>query len=50
MHRLTLKDFSYEIPDELIAQEPLEDRAASRLLVHGPDGRIEMTFQGTFNP
>ncbi len=39
-HILTLKDFSYEIPDELVAQEPLDDRAASRLLIHKPDGRI----------
>lgn len=26
-------DFNYELPEELIAQEPLEDRASSRLLV-----------------
>lgn len=26
-------DFSYELPEELIAQDPLSDRAASRLLV-----------------
>ena len=26
-------DFYYELPQELIAQDPLEDRAASRLLV-----------------
>src|SRR5688572_24980576 len=26
-------DFSYELPPELIAQEPLPDRSASRLLV-----------------
>lgn len=38
---LTLKDFSYEIPDSLVAQEPLSDRAASRLLVHHPSGTIE---------
>ncbi|MES2744566.1 MAG: tRNA preQ1(34) S-adenosylmethionine ribosyltransferase-isomerase QueA [Bdellovibrionota bacterium] len=40
MDRLSLKDFSYEIPDELVAQEPLADRAASRLLVHNADGSI----------
>jgi len=28
-----LSDFYYELPDELIAQEPLADRAASRMLV-----------------
>jgi S-adenosylmethionine:tRNA ribosyltransferase-isomerase len=38
---LTLKDFHYEIPDALVAQEPLSDRAASRLLVHQPSGQIE---------
>ena len=26
-------DFYYELPEELIAQDPLSDRAASRLLV-----------------
>ena len=26
-------DFDYELPEELIAQDPLEDRTASRLLV-----------------
>lgn len=40
MNRLNLKDFSVEIPDRLIAQEPLADRAASRLLVHNPNGTI----------
>lgn len=35
-------DFYYELPDELIAQEPLKDRAASRLLVlHKDTGEIE---------
>jgi S-adenosylmethionine:tRNA ribosyltransferase-isomerase len=28
-----LSDFDYELPEELIAQAPLEDRAASRMLV-----------------
>ena len=27
------KDFYYHLPQELIAQDPLEDRSASRLLV-----------------
>lgn len=30
---MNVKDFSFELPEELIAQDPLEDRAASRLLV-----------------
>ena len=28
-------DFYYELPEELIAQDPLSDRASSRLLVLG---------------
>ncbi len=34
-------DFSYDLPDELIAQYPLEQRVASRLLVLGRDGSIQ---------
>lgn len=30
---MDVKEFDYELPEELIAQDPLEDRAASRLLV-----------------
>jgi len=30
---LTTKDFYYDLPEELIAQEPMEPRDASRLLV-----------------
>ncbi|MCI8275886.1 MAG: tRNA preQ1(34) S-adenosylmethionine ribosyltransferase-isomerase QueA [Lachnospiraceae bacterium] len=30
---MDVKDFNYELPEELIAQEPLEDRSASRLLI-----------------
>ena len=26
-------DFAYELPEELIAQDPLSDRAASKLLL-----------------
>jgi S-adenosylmethionine:tRNA ribosyltransferase-isomerase len=35
-------DYDFELPPELIAQEPLADRTASRLMVvHRSDGRIE---------
>ncbi len=30
---MNVKDFYYELPQELIAQDPLTDRAASRLMV-----------------
>lgn len=32
---MELRDFYYDLPQELIAQDPLEDRAASRLMVLG---------------
>ena len=39
---LTTRDFHYELPDELIAFHPLEDRSASRMMViHRSSGRIE---------
>ena len=30
---MNVTDFNFELPQELIAQDPLEDRTASRLLV-----------------
>lgn len=30
---MKLEDFDYELPEELIAQTPLKDRSASRMLV-----------------
>ena len=30
---MDVKDFYYDLPQELIAQDPLEDRSSSRLLV-----------------
>ena len=39
---MDLKDFNYYLPEELIAQDPLEDRSSSRLMVlHKDTGRIE---------
>ena len=38
---LSTKDYYYELPQELIAQDPLKDRSASRLMVLGRnDGSI----------
>ncbi len=39
--KMKLSDFDYDLPDELIAQQALSDRAASRLLVVMPDGVCE---------
>lgn len=39
---MEVKDFYYELPKELIAQEPLKDRSGSRLLVlHKETGELE---------
>ena len=39
---MDIKDFNYDLPEELIAQDPLEDRSSSRLMVlHKDTGRIE---------
>lgn len=41
---MDVKDFYYDLPKELIAQDPLEDRSSSRLLVlHKEDGTIKHT-------
>ncbi|RME34530.1 MAG: tRNA preQ1(34) S-adenosylmethionine ribosyltransferase-isomerase QueA [Gammaproteobacteria bacterium] len=41
-----LSDFQYELPQELIAQEPLSERAASRLLtLHAQGGREDRRFR-----
>ena len=40
--RMNLAEFDYHLPEELIAQQPLADRAASRMLVvHRAEGRWE---------
>lgn len=41
MGKWKLSDFHYDLPDELIAQKPVEPRDSSRLMVILPDGRIE---------
>lgn len=33
MEELKTSDFYYDLPPELIAQDPLEDRSSSRLMV-----------------
>ena len=39
---MNTSDFDYDLPPELIAQEPLPDRASSRMMVlHRSDGRLE---------
>ncbi len=39
---MNVKDFYFDLPQELIAQDPLEDRASSRLLVlHLENGELE---------
>ena len=39
---MKLSDFNYDLPEKLIAQEPLEDRSSSRLLVMNRDnGEIQ---------
>ncbi|NSL54535.1 tRNA preQ1(34) S-adenosylmethionine ribosyltransferase-isomerase QueA [Uliginosibacterium aquaticum] len=42
---LTLDDFDYFLPPELIAQTALPDRTASRLLVAGPDSLEDRVFR-----
>ncbi|MBS1209760.1 MAG: tRNA preQ1(34) S-adenosylmethionine ribosyltransferase-isomerase QueA [Proteobacteria bacterium] len=42
---LTLDDFDYDLPPELIAQAALADRAASRLLVVHADKLIDHSFR-----
>ncbi len=39
---MQVKDFDYILPEELIAQDPIEDRSASRLMVLDPEnGAVE---------
>jgi len=41
MRKWKLSDFHYDLPEELIAQKPVEPRDSSRLMVILPDGTIE---------
>ncbi|MGH9255258.1 MAG: S-adenosylmethionine:tRNA ribosyltransferase-isomerase, partial [Vicinamibacterales bacterium] len=41
---LTVDDFDYELPAELIAQHPTPERTASRLLRLGRDGVSDRAF------
>ncbi len=41
MEKLTLADFNYDLPDQLIAQEPLSERSGSRLLVRSAAGDLQ---------
>jgi len=41
MRKWKLSDFHYDLPEELIAQKPVEPRDNSRLMVILPDGTIE---------
>jgi len=41
MRKWKLSDFHYDLPEELIAQKPIEPRDSSRLMVIHPDGRID---------
>ncbi len=41
---LTLADFDFDLPPELIAQQPLPERSASRLLHVRPDGLDDLHF------
>ena len=34
---MNVKDFDFELPQELIAQDPLEDRSGSKLLILDKD-------------
>ena len=41
-NKMNVSDFNFELPQELIAQDPLEERSSSRLLVlHKNTGETE---------
>lgn len=42
---MNLHDFYYDLPQELIAQDPLEDRSSSRLMVLNKNtGKIQHIY------
>ena len=48
-HHWSLEDFRYDLPKELIAQEPLPKRTDSRLLVLSEEGFIHEKFSNLYN-
>ena len=44
MSELKTSDFYFDLPEELIAQDPLEDRASSRLLILVSFEEIQQTI------
>ena len=44
MEGLKTSDYYFDLPKELIAQDPLEDRSASRLLVLDKKGDLASYF------
>ena len=47
---MKVSDFNYELPQELIAQVPIKDRSASRLMVLNKENKTieDKIFIGTF--
>lgn len=51
---MKVSDFTFDLPEELIAQDPLEDRSSSRLLTldknTGEIAHVPIPKNGTFIP
>ena len=45
---MNVKDFDFELPQELIAQDPLEDRSGSKLLILDKDRRNRSPYRDPF--
>ena len=49
MEELLKSDFYFDLPEELIAQDPLADRSGSRMLMlDKTDGRIEYVLRTSY--